>query len=73
MIKFSNINKEYQVGNQVVKALSQVNFEIEPHQLTVILGPSGSGKSTLLNILGGMVWIDRQKGISVLMIDRLIS
>ena len=54
MIKFSNINKEYQVGNQVVKALSQVNFEIEPHQLTVILGPSGSGKSTLLNILGGM-------------------
>lgn len=54
MIKFSNINKEYQVGNQVVKALNQVNFEIEPHQLTVILGPSGSGKSTLLNILGGM-------------------
>lgn len=47
MIKFSNINKEYQVGNQVVKALNQVNFEIEPHQLTVILGPSGSGKSTL--------------------------
>lgn len=54
MIKFSNITKEYHVGNQVVKALNQVNFEIEPHQFTVILGPSGSGKSTLLNILGGM-------------------
>lgn len=54
MIKFSNISKEYHVGTQFVKALNQVNFEIEPHQLTVILGPSGSGKSTLLNILGGM-------------------
>lgn len=54
MIEFSNVNKEYQVGNQFVKALNQVNFEIEPHQLTVILGPSGSGKSTLLNMLGGM-------------------
>ena len=54
MIKFSNITKEYQVGTQFVKALNQVNFEIEPHQRTVILGPSGSGKSTLLNILGGM-------------------
>ena len=54
MIQFKNVGKEYQIGDQIVKALNNVNFEICSHQLTIILGPSGSGKSTLLNILGGM-------------------
>lgn len=54
MIQFKNVGKEYQIGDQVVKALNNVSFAIHSHQLTIILGPSGSGKSTLLNILGGM-------------------
>ncbi|MDF7682203.1 ABC transporter ATP-binding protein [Lactobacillus sp. ESL0679] len=54
MLEFSNVSKEYHVGNQTIKALDDVNFKINKHQFTVILGPSGSGKSTLLNILGGM-------------------
>lgn len=54
MIEFEKIDKEYHVGNQVVKALHEVSFKIEQGKLTIILGPSGSGKSTLLNILGGM-------------------
>lgn len=54
MIRFKNVGKEYQIGDQVVKALNNVSFEVHSHQLTIILGPSGSGKSTLLNILGGM-------------------
>lgn len=54
MIQFKNVGKQYHIGNQIVKALNNVNFEIRSHQLTIILGPSGSGKSTLLNILGGM-------------------
>ncbi|QQP29457.1 ABC transporter ATP-binding protein [Lactobacillus ultunensis] len=54
MIEFQKIDKEYHVGDQIVKALHKVNFKIEQGKLTIILGPSGSGKSTLLNILGGM-------------------
>ena len=54
MIQFKNINKIYKIGDQEVKALKNVNFEIEKGEFTVILGPSGSGTSTALNILGGI-------------------
>jgi len=54
MISFNHISKNYQVGDQEVKALDDVSFSIEKGKFTVILGPSGSGKSTLLNLLGGM-------------------
>lgn len=54
MISFKNINKTYKVGDQEVRALENVNFDIEQGEFTVILGPSGSGKSTALNILGGI-------------------
>jgi energy-coupling factor transport system ATP-binding protein len=47
--------------------LHQVNLELVPQQLTLVIGPSGSGKSTLLEILAGLasqtsgqvLWRDR--------------
>ena len=54
MIKFKNVSKDYQIGDQKIEALKDINFTIEAGELTVILGPSGSGKSTALNLLGGM-------------------
>jgi putative ABC transport system ATP-binding protein len=54
MIHFKNITKTYKIGDQEVKALENVSFDIQKGTFTVILGPSGSGKSTALNILGGM-------------------
>ncbi len=53
-IVFENVSREYRSGDNVIKALNNVSFEIEQGTFTVILGPSGSGKSTLLNLLGGM-------------------
>lgn len=70
MIEFKKIDKDYHVGDQVVKALHEVSFKIEQGKLTIILGPSGSGKSTLLNILGGM---DRPTRGIVQFNDQLVS
>ena len=53
-IKFTNVIKEYKMGEITIKALDNTNFEIEKGELVVIVGPSGAGKTTSLNILGGM-------------------
>lgn len=53
-ISFSHVRKDYKMGEVIIQALADVNFEIEKGELTVILGSSGAGKTTALNILGGM-------------------
>lgn len=53
-IEFKNIVKEYKMGEVIIKALDNTNFEIEKGELVIIVGPSGAGKTTALNILGGM-------------------
>lgn len=54
LIKAEALTKFYHLGETMVKALDNVDFEIYDGEFLVILGPSGSGKSTLLNIIGGM-------------------
>ena len=52
MIKLENIHRNFQVGDQVVHALDNINIEIQQGEYVSIMGPSGSGKSTLLNLIG---------------------
>ncbi len=52
MINLKQINRFFQVGDQEVHALNNIDLNIEPGTYVSIMGPSGSGKSTLLNILG---------------------
>ena len=52
MIRLEKLSREFQVGNQVVHALDEVDLEIKDNEYVSIMGVSGSGKSTLLNILG---------------------
>lgn len=53
-ITVKNEVKTYGSGTSSVTANKDINFEINPGELTIILGASGAGKSTLLNVLGGM-------------------
>ena len=52
MIRLEGICRTYQVGDQPVRALVDVDEEIRQGEHVAIMGPSGSGKSTLLNIIG---------------------
>ena len=53
-IEFKNVMKTYQVGEILIHASNNVNFEIEKGEFVIILGSSGAGKTTILNLLGGM-------------------
>jgi putative ABC transport system ATP-binding protein len=52
LISLINLKKKYQLGEEEVRALDGVTFDIDPNEFVAIMGPSGSGKSTLLNLLG---------------------
>ena len=60
-----DVVRVYGEGDTEVRALRGVGVQIDPGQLTAVMGPSGSGKSTLMHILAGLdrptegeVWID---------------
>ena len=48
MIRFKNVSKIY---NNNVKALSDVNLDIEKGEFVFLVGPSGAGKSTFIRLL----------------------
>jgi len=52
IVRVENVSKHYRLGDQDVRALTNVTLAIEPGVFLAIAGPSGSGKSTLLNIIG---------------------
>ena len=52
MIELRDIERDFLVGESVVRALRGVSLAIPDGDYCSIMGPSGSGKSTLLNILG---------------------
>ena len=77
MIKLSDVNKTYILGEDVVKAVDNVSIEIKKGEYISILGTSGSGKSTLMHIIGlldrpttGTILINK-KDISKLKDDEL--
>lgn len=52
MIELKNISKSYNLGEQELKVLDNINFKVQKGEFVSIIGPSGSGKSTMMNILG---------------------
>jgi putative ABC transport system ATP-binding protein len=52
MIRLEGIQRVFQVGDEAVHALSNIQTTVNPGEYIAVMGPSGSGKSTLLNIIG---------------------
>ena len=65
MLKIKHLSYHPPASERAI--LTDLNLELSPQQLGLIIGPSGSGKSTLLEILaglatgtsGGVYWRDR--------------
>ncbi|MFM2286161.1 MAG: hypothetical protein RLZZ543_1658, partial [Bacteroidota bacterium] len=54
MIEINHISKTFHAGTaREVKAVNDVNLQLEAGSFTLLLGSNGSGKSTLLNLLAG--------------------
>jgi len=52
MIELERVERDFQVGDEIVHALSEVTLSLHDGDYVSVMGPSGSGKSTLLNVLG---------------------
>lgn len=52
VIELESVSKQYEVGDEVVNALREVDFSVTSGEMVSVIGPSGSGKSTMLNLLG---------------------
>lgn len=66
-IRIESVSKVYPLGKTEVRALKDINLNIDEGEFTTIAGPSGCGKSTMLNLIGcmdiptsGEVYIENQ-------------
>lgn len=68
MVRTENLKKYYRLGENTVRALDGVDFDVREREFIAVIGKSGSGKSTLLHLIGGLdvptsgeVYVDGRK------------
>jgi putative ABC transport system ATP-binding protein len=55
ILRARGVTRVFGHGEQAVRAVDNVDLDVEAGQIVLIMGPSGSGKTTLLTILGGLL------------------
>ncbi|NCN03470.1 MAG: ABC transporter ATP-binding protein [Candidatus Pacebacteria bacterium] len=51
LLKINKVSKHYKIGDNIIKALNNVDLNIEEGEFIAVMGPSGSGKSTFLQVV----------------------
>jgi putative ABC transport system ATP-binding protein len=54
MIQLEKISKAFRSGRGHVRALTDIQLDLETGKIATVVGKSGSGKTTLLNCIGGL-------------------
>lgn len=54
IIRLEDVEKEYEMGETIVRALRGASADIKEGEFVAVMGPSGSGKSTLMNMIGAL-------------------
>ncbi len=57
-ISLISVSKSYEMENQSIEVLRNVNLNLDSNRITVVLGRSGCGKTTLLKIISGLEGFD---------------
>jgi putative ABC transport system ATP-binding protein len=52
VIELKKISRHYQMGQQLIKAVDEIDLTINRNEYVMFIGSSGSGKSTVMNIVG---------------------
>lgn len=55
LIQIRNVSKVYGSGPAAVHAVREVDLDVEPGEVLLMMGPSGSGKTTLLSMMGAIL------------------
>jgi putative ABC transport system ATP-binding protein len=53
VLEARGLRRSFRRGPEVVHAVEDADFALEPGEVVALVGPSGSGKSTLLSLLAG--------------------
>jgi putative ABC transport system ATP-binding protein len=64
-LRASGLTRTFGSGEMKTCALSDVQIELYPGQVSLLMGPSGSGKSTLLAVLSGLLHPDAGKVLAM--------
>jgi len=54
-VQCRDLHKTFGTGDDAVKVLRGVNFEVPRGEMTFLVGPSGCGKTTLLSVIAGLL------------------